>query len=553
MDAAGQGCRHPDRVVVLADTVVLVVGGGPVGLSAAIELQARGVPTLLVTQNLETSTHPKCNSTNARSLEHFRRIGIAAQLRAAGLPLTVTRASTYVTRFCGHELGVLPHTRSDWPTPELPATITQMALERTLRRIAERQPGARIDFGWRLHAFTSSDTGVIATVENVTTNERREIKARYLLGIDGASSTIRRQLGITLLGEDGTRPRAFMGGTMLSYFIRAPGLIAASGRKPTHMTWIVNADMRAMMYLQDDRERWIVHYQVPNGRDAQEIDMRLVIRALLGSDIEFEILSGGPWTGGLALVAEHYQSGSVFLAGDAAHLFTPLGGIGMNTGIGDVMNLCWKFAALHEGWGGPTLLASYEAERRPIGLRNSQLGVRCARVMDGWVLPSNLEEEGPAAEAARKALGAQMVVDDKPQYQTVGLQLGERYDTSPVIWPDDAPAPTDTPGQYVPVDRAGGRAPHFWINEGHSLYDDFGPGFTLLDFGAADQATKLAQAAHERRVPLKILPLAAAPAGLYKHKLVLVRPDHHIAWSGDSVDAPLAVIDRIRGAQTATQ
>ena len=175
-----------------------------------------------------------------------------------------------------------------------------------------------------------------------------------------------------------------------------------------------------MMYSQDGRELWVVHYQVRAGEDWEAIDGRAVIRAMLGADVEFEIISGGPWTGGLALVAEHYQSGPVFLAGDAAHLFTPLGGLGMNTGIGDVMNLCWKLAADHQGWAGPSLIGSYEVERLPIGHRNSLLGVRCTKVMDGWVLPENFENDTADAEQMRRAFGARVIEDDRPQYLTVG-------------------------------------------------------------------------------------------------------------------------------------
>ena len=239
-----------------------------------------------------------------------------------------------------------------------------------------------------------------------------------------------------MIGEDGTTHRAFMGGTMLSFFIRSPTLMAASRRPPTNMTWIINPDMRGMMYSQDGRETWVIHYQVPPGTDWRAVDAPAVVRGMIGADVPFEIISGGPWTGGLALVAEHYQSGRVFLAGDAAHLFTPLGGLGMNTGIGDVMNLCWKLAAVHQGWAGPRLIDSYEIERRPIGVRNSQLGVRCTRIMDGWVLPPKFEDDSASAEAARRAFGARIIEEDRAQYLTVGIQLGERYEGSPIVWPD---------------------------------------------------------------------------------------------------------------------
>jgi 2-polyprenyl-6-methoxyphenol hydroxylase-like FAD-dependent oxidoreductase len=535
-----------------AETFALVVGGGPVGLSAAIELNWRSVPTILVTDKLDTAQHPKCNNTNARSMEHFRRLGIADELRAEGLPGDVARASAYVTRFCGHEFGRLPRPYSDWPTPEIPNNVSQIVLERVLRRCAERPQGAQIHFGWRLDSFAAHGDHVVAEVEDIRTGERGQIKARYLLGIDGAGSAVRRALGFPMIGEDGTTHRAFMGGTMLSFFIRAPMLMAASRRPPTNMTWIINPQMRGMMYSQDGRETWVVHYQVPPGADWQAVDGKAVIAAMIGrADVPFEIISGGPWTGGLALVAEHYQSGPVFLAGDAAHLFTPLGGLGMNTGIGDVMNLCWKLAAVHQGWAGPRLTESYEIERRPMGVRNSQLGVRCTRIMDGWLLPPGFEDDGAAAEATRRAFGERIIEEDRAQYLTVGIQLGERYESSPIVWTDSDAAPPDAPpdtwDRYTPVDRPGARAPHVWLAPGRAAYDEFGKGFTLLDFGARDGAHALETAARIRGVPVKTLRLQA-PDGPYRTKLVLVRPDQHIAWHGNELADAMAVIDRVRGA-----
>jgi 2-polyprenyl-6-methoxyphenol hydroxylase-like FAD-dependent oxidoreductase len=505
------------------------------------------VPTILVTDKLDTAQHPKCNNTNARSMEHFRRLGIADELRSEGLPPDVERASAYVTRFCGHEFGRLPRPYSDWPTPEIPNNVSQIVLERVLRRCAERALPSHIHFGWRLDSFAVDGERVVAEVEDVRTGERHRIAARYLLGIDGAGSTVRRALGIPMIGEDGTTHRAFMGGTMLSFFIRSPTLMAASKRSPTNMTWILNPDMRGMMYSQDGRETWVVHYQVPPGMDWRAVDGKAVITAMIGADVPFEIISGGPWTGGLALVCEHYRSGPIFLAGDAAHLFTPLGGLGMNTGIGDVMNLCWKLAAAHQGWAGPRLIESYEIERRPMGLRNVQLGVRCTRVMDGWALPDDFEADTAAADAARRAFGAKIIEEDRAQYLTVGIQLGERYEGSPIVWPDGTDAPPDSWDSYTPLDRPGARAPHFWLEPGRAAYDAFGKGFTLLDFGAPDRAGALETAARARGVPLTTLRLDP-PDALYRSKLVLVRPDQHIAWHGDAVSDATAVIDRARGA-----
>ncbi len=204
----------------------------------------------------------------------------------------------------------------------------------------------------------------------------------------------------------------------------------------------------------------------------------------------------------------------MFLAGDAAHLFTPLGGLGMNTGIGDVMNLCWKLAAVHQGWAGPRLLESYEIERRPMGVRNSQLGVKCTRIMDGWALSPGFEASGAAAEAARRAFGARVMEEDRAQYLTVGIQLGERYETSPVVWHDSGDAPPDSPpdswDSYTPLDRPGARAPHFWLAPGRAAYDELGKGFALLDFGAPEGAHAIEAAAQARSVPLNVLRLDTA-------------------------------------------
>ena len=561
------------------DTFVLIAGGGPVGLSAAIELGARRIPVILVTENPDTAAHPKCNNTNARSMEHFRRLGLADEIRRHGMPPGMPAASAYVTRFCGYELGRsfrpyatdqrAPARDTDWQTPELPQTISQIRLEPVLKAAAERQPTVDLRFGHRLLSLevageaSGEATGdsVLARVQDVAGGGEQMIRARYLLGADGARSPVRKHLGIGMAGEDGTTDRAFMGGTMLSYFIRAPGLVAASGREPARVNWIINHEVRGFLYSQDGDALWIAHYQVPPATDWRAVDPHAVIRAMLGTNLPFEIISGGPWTGGLALVADRYSEGPVFLAGDAAHLFTPLGGLGMNTGIGDAMNLCWKLAAMHDGWGGPHLLDSYGVERRPIGQRNAQLGVFIAKRMSAWRIPDDVEQPGDAAQAARDAFGAFIVEDDRPQYQTAGLQLGERYEASPVIHGDGTPAPPDDWAndwaRYRPLDRPGARAPHVALADGRALYDLFGPGFTLLDLAGDTDTAALEAAARARTMPLSVIRPGIHPGihpGMppdtpYRSRLVLVRPDQHIAWHGDTVPAdPAALLDILRGA-----
>jgi 2-polyprenyl-6-methoxyphenol hydroxylase-like FAD-dependent oxidoreductase len=542
------------------ETFVLVVGGGPVGLAAANDLGWRNLPTILINENLETAQHPKCNSTNARSMEHFRRLGIAGRIRAVGLPPDFPSEHCYVTRYCGFEFARMkrPYSQlsgnarapgSPWPTPEPPHTIPQIKLEPILKECAQERSSVSVRFGHRLISFEEKPDMVLAQIEDVQTGARYEIAAKYMLGVDGARSIVRRQLGFEMGGEDGTVERAFMGGTMLSYYIRAPHLQAQCGRKPAIINWIVNHEVRGFMYTQDARERWIVHFQVPKGVNWETLDPRDVVRSMIGADTEFEILSGGPWTGGLALTSEHYQTKRVFLAGDAAHLFTPLGGMGMNTGIGDVMNLGWKLAAVQAGWAGPHLLESYETERRPIGVRNSKLGVLCARKMSAWNLPDDIEVDTPAAAQHRATFGAFCLEDDKDQYFTSGLQLGERYESSPIICENRTAGPEDIFIRYDPLDRAGARAPHFWQADERSSYDNIGQGFTLFDFGEPKDAAALQQAAKKRGVPLMIAAMDPPNGSIYQHKLVIVRPDHHIAWHDDAAPAdPIVVIDRIRGA-----
>jgi len=550
-------------------TTVLIVGGGPVGLTAAIELSAHGVPVILVTEKLETAQHPKCNNTNARSMEYYRRLGLAQKLREASLPANMERASAYVTRFCGYEFGRLPRPHSDWPTPEIPNNISQLTLEKILRRHAEERTGQKVFFGHTLLSYTvrsdaktvDSKAPEIEALIKGPDDQTFKVFAEYLIGADGATSLVRKLIGARLQGEDGTASLAFMGGTMLSYYIKAPRLIGLSGRVPTHSTWIINPEMRGLMFSQDGKEHWVVHYQVPQGVDWKSLDARKIVGQMLEkpsenhSDdacnaVEFEILSGGPWKGGLALVADRYQKGNVFLVGDAAHLFTPLGGMGMNTGIGDVINLCWKIAANYQGWAGPSLLKTYEIERLSIGIRNSSFGVKCARVMDGWKVPADFEDETPHAQAERAHLGDQILVEDLPQYLSVGLQLGERYSTSPVIFEDPGPEPEDRWDVYEPLDRTGSRAPHCWLGDKDSLYDHFGNGFTLLNLGNPLHSGPLEKVAREIGIPLTVLQTKhPAVLDLYRNTLTIIRPDQHIAWHANNAtekDA-IEIFNRLRG------
>jgi hypothetical protein len=241
----------------------------------------------------------------------------------------------------------------------------------------------------------------------------------------------------------------------------------------------------------------------------------------------------------------------VFLAGDAVHQHGPAGGFGMNTGLGDAVDLGWKLAATVQGWGGAKLLDSYAAERRPV----AQRVVAQVRENTTEVMPhaegALIEQPGPAGDAARKRLGEEIVQQRTQVFISDGVALGYRYDPSPIVVPDGSPAPVDSVSTYTQTSRPGSRAPHAWLSEGRSTVDLFGKGFVLLAFGgAAAQGDGLATAARARAVPFEVVPLDNPEiAQLYERRLVLVRPDGMVAWRGDAAPAdPAAIVDRVRGA-----
>ncbi len=528
-------------------TFVLIIGGGPIGLTAAIELGQRNIPAILVTENLVTATHPKCNHVSARSMEHYRRLGFADEIRVHGVPADFPREVAYRTRFCGYELGrlqlPLPKLdRNQAPFAEFPHSGSQLFLEPVLQRHAEAQASVDVRFGWRLEHLEQSEERVVARVRDVRTGEEREIVASYAIGADGARSPVRKAIGAELQGEDGTAPRDFMTGTLITFFFRAPELLARSGHRPAILTWIVNPELRAFFFTQNGKDLWICHYQVPPGMDWRDVDHHATLRAIIGADVPFEFINAGPWTGGLALIADRYQRGRVFLAGDAAHLFTPLGGFGLNTGVGDAINIAWKLAAVHDGWASPRLLDSYEVERRPMGWRNSRLGLHCANRKGRWKIPADVEREGVEAQQHRDTFGRFCVEDDMDEYATMGLTLGERYEGSPIVAGEDAEPPPDNWAVYLPVVCSGARLPLFRLGDDRPVFDALGPGYTLIDFGenAADGPVRaLADEAERRRVPLSVLRCERPASGLYRDRCVLVRPDQQIAWHGDAPPAGL--------------
>lgn len=542
----------------MVEVSVLIAGGGPVGLTLAMDLGWRGVPCLLLEERIAAEPpNPKCNTTNARSMEHFRRLGCADRIRSAGLPTDHPTHVVYVTRFNGHLLGRLNLPPSSmrrhdcgvldegWPTPEPQHRISQIYLEPILYERARSFPGVEIRRGWRVESFQQLDGCVEVEAVETSSGRKETFRARYFVGCDGGRSIVRRALGIELRGTD-------VIGRNVSVYFRSPDLIRHDRNGPAWMYWVVNQDQYACVVALDGKTLWLCHLTVPPRKDFDDINVDTGLAAALGVDIQRQILGVERWTS-RRLVADHYRKGNVFLAGDAAHIWIPLGGFGMNAGIGDATHLAWVLSAVFHGWAGTHLLDAYEAERRPIGdmVSNAAVGIMQNRG-PAMAIVDGLEEEGAEGERIRHDAGVRIVAADSAQFNSVGVQLAYYYDNSPINWNDGSPSPTFALDRYEPTSRPGSRAPHLWLPDGSSLYDRLGPDFTLLRIGPDPiDAQPIEAAAKMRAVPLAVFDLPGEAAlTLYQgYRLVLVRPDQHVAWRGNVLPAnPLDLIDRIRGA-----
>jgi 2-polyprenyl-6-methoxyphenol hydroxylase-like FAD-dependent oxidoreductase len=537
---------------------VAIVGGGPAGLILAIELGRRGVPCVLLEEDPTPPTLPKANATTSRTMEHYRRLGFASEIRALGLPEDYPQDITYFTRYTGHELARLPGLSrreamaarggadSRWPTPEPLHRVQQMYIEAILKAQAERWPAADVRFGWRALGIERHDDGVTVEAEQLATGKTERIDARYAVGCDGPRSVVRAALGIAYEGSS-REEREFMGGKMLAVYIRSPAFYGVVRAPLAWQYWAVNGEQRALMNAIDGRGLWVLHVQLPReGADPAAYARESLVRAT-GREFPFEILGIAEWTAGYTLVAERFRRGRVFIAGDAAHLFTPTGGQGYNTSVDDVSNLGWKLAAVSQGWGGRELLSTYETERRPVALRNTRFARAMADSIGRIALPSALEENGAAGDAARAALGERLHRHAATEFDIPGIHLGVFY-SSLVVVTEGAPPP-DHWHRYIPSAAPGARAPHVWLEDDVSIFDRFGRDFTLVRFDASLDVRTIEEAARRRGIPLAVLDVFSEEArDLYARDLALVRPDHHVAWRGDAApDDADALLARVAG------
>jgi 2-polyprenyl-6-methoxyphenol hydroxylase-like FAD-dependent oxidoreductase len=540
-------------------TDVAIIGGGPAGLMLALELGCRGIDCVLIEEDLDPPQFPKANATSSRTMEHYRRRGLSEAMRATGLVADHPQDIAYCTRLSGRELtrfSIPSRTEAlhqtsfgdygedAWPTPELPHRGNQMLMEPILQAELAKFPSVKLLLGYQATKCTQNTSGVTLDVINTASHETLTLTARYAVGCDGPRSMVRKSLGIKFGGVS-EESRDFFGGQMLSIYFKSKDLYDVLGKKKAWQYWAINPVQRGLLIAINGIDSFLFGLQLKPGQTPETVDYEAAMLAAIGKPFDFELIAKAAWNAGFTLVAEKMASGRVFLAGDAAHLFTPTSGMGYNTSVDDAVNLGWKLAAVIQGWAGESLLDSYDAERRPIAHRNTAYARSMADSIGLIKIAPTVDDDSADAEQLRTDLGAALAVHVRREFNAPGLHLGLRYEDSPIIAVESGAWPADLPGEYLPSARPGARAPHIWLEidgKKTSLFDLFGRDFTLLSFNHSSNKEWL-QASQDMGLPLVILPLGDSTArDLYDADLVLIRPDHHIAWRGDVTVHPADVL-----------
>ena len=542
---------------------VLIAGGGPCGLMLANELGRRNIRCLLVDAKPGTAFNPQANATQARTMEHFRRLGFAHEIRSMGLPPDHPTDITYLTRFSGTELArlrlptaaaapqAIKNMSGSWSAAELPHRVSQKYVEVCLHRHAQQQASVEMRYGWQLQKFTDTGSGIEAVIASVNEGQTQNVKAAYLVGADGARSMVRHQLGIAWGGATGFK-RKFMGGKMLAVYLKAPDFYA---RNPNDRSWmyvVVNPELRAFIMSVDGVSEFAFHIQMADDAATEaltETDARRLFAQAFGQPIDIEILSMATWMAGHALVAESFQQGRVFLGGDAAHLFTPTGGLGYNTAVEDAVNLSWKLASVIKGQAPAALLDSYHVERRSLAARNTGYARQFADSIGLFDAVPELEDDSPQGEAARADASDYLNGHVRREFNIPGVTFGGRYDGSPIIVGDDTTAPPDAANSYTPCATPGGRPPHAWLPDGRSLFDTFHSEWTLLVSGPERIDTSAFEsAAATMDVDLRVVHQPSVDIlALYEAPMALIRPDQIVAWRGDDATQAAAVLAQVLG------
>ena len=520
------------------DTQVIIVGAGPVGLTLAIDLGRRGVRCILLEQKDSPQFLPKMERCNARTMEIYRRLGIAQKVRDAGFPRDAPMDVFIVTSLVEPPLLHLPYPSVAQAQAEIAACtdgsmplepyqlISQYTLEPLLKSVAETLPSVDVRYGCEFISFEQDDSGVRARVKRGSATS--ELSAQYLVGCDGGSSNVRRQLGIKLQGEANLLQLRQALYRCDDLFERIP---IGKGRH-YHV-----ADAHSTFLIVQDSTRHFTLHSVVDSDD----EMKTMFEQTVAMPVTYEMLSCAPWRQNL-LLADSYGEGRVFLAGDAVHLVIPTGGLGMNSGVGDAADLSWKLAATLQGWGGPRLLSSYGIERRQIGARNVEASRHASAGRRAWraAYKPNIRDKTPEGAATRANLARIADVEQRKSNEMIGAELGYRYEDSPIVWPEAGDAPEPNFMKYEPTSWPGARLPHVWLSDGTALHDRIGDGHTLLRLaGAQTDSVALVHAFARYGAPLTVLDIDEnRPRDVYGHDLLLLRPDLHVVWRGSQLPDP---------------
>ena len=530
---------------------VLIAGGGPVGMTVALELARRGVACMLAERNHATTRHPKMDITNGRSMELLRRLGIADALRAVAVPEDNNFDVSWITSLSGHELHrfrypsvtawrrLIRETNDGTLPAEAPMRVSQVEIEPVLQRAVLAEPLVQARWGVAFEDLSQDAAGVTATLRGAEDDGVEQVRCRWLVGCDGGASAVRKCLGIGLEGQARVMQRF-----MTHFRSDARELLQRWGT-----AWHYQSSAGTLI-AQNDRDVWTLQTRWPDGVAPEAVDPHALLRDFAGCDFPHDILVCNAWTPHL-LVAEAYGAGRVFLAGDAAHQYIPTGGYGMNTGIGDACDIGWKLAAMEHGFGGPGLAASYDAERRPVGRRNREASGRHSEVRREIAAVYHPGLLPPDADAARAEAGRRIAALGNAENESYGIELGYAYGGSPVVCTDPGAEIPQDPLRYEPTTAPGVRLPSVMLADGGPVLDRLGRWFTLACFGGAPPSDEIAAAAARRGVPLEVLRVDEPDANrVYGAGLLLVRPDQHIAWRGRDCDAPRtadAIIARALG------
>lgn len=515
---------------------VVIIGGGPVGLALAIELGMRSVRCLVLERSTRVGFAPRAKTTHTRTREHLRRWGIADELAAAS-PLGVDYPSdiVFVTRLGGYLLHRFERALDCSPErnehySEHAQWVPQYKLEEVLLRHARRLPTVDIRLGQEFCGSTQQAAGVTVQVKDRESGLTWTVGADYLVGADGARSAVREVIGAKMIGIPELSRN-------YNIIFRAPGLDKAHKHGRAIMFWQINPDAPSLIGPMDVGDLWfMMPTKVNDAHRLSQVAAEDLIRRSTGFDGPLEVLSADEWTAA-KLIADRYRDGRIFLAGDACHLHPPFGGFGMNLGVSDGVDLGWKLAAVLSGWAGEKLLGSYETERRQVHEFVVDAAAANHATLADALLRPHLEEDGEAGNLARAEVGEAIRVHKRAEFFARGVVLGYCYQKSPVIRDDGTQANWVRSIEYTPSAIPGCIAPHRWLDDGRSLYDRFGAGFTLLvnREGCEDSIAAAQHEAARLGVPLEILELPNIGLdGLYEANLALIRPDQHIAWRGAS-------------------